>query len=130
MHSGKKLLAVSSLLLLAACGDGMQFDNVVRKFTTPEPAQPVAVAAPQETMLETVRFSLANDSDVAALAHIVAQDPPSAAELNCAPNDPLCSKAKALFDQAKIPSQWTGSDGSAAKIILSYRRVLPAVSAQ
>jgi type IV pilus biogenesis protein CpaD/CtpE len=52
---------------------------------------------------EVVTMKLSSTTALNELASMVAQDPPTRVELNCAANDGLCMEARQLFDQYAVP---------------------------
>lgn len=127
MKYAKPILTLSLLLTLTACGDGMQFDDVVRKLTTEEPAKSAnAVPAPRVAVSnEVITMSLISSGDLAAFRTLLSRERPDAAELRCAPSDALCAQAKAALEQAQIPAQFAAPDRSAPRVVLHYRRLVP-----
>ena len=71
---------------------------------------------------EVVNIALTGQDSVAELADWINQDQPSRAELVCLESDPVCKKARAVFDQFGVQVQYTAAADSSATLI--YERVL------
>ena len=70
---------------------------------------------------ELVTMSLASRSALSDISRTVAQDPPTRAELSCAPREALCAEAKSIFTGRGIPVAFSGSgDG----VTLVYERLV------
>jgi hypothetical protein len=71
---------------------------------------------------EIVTMPLANRAHLKELAGMIANDPPTRAQLNCALSDSLCMQAKETLQQQGVPTQFDDSiDGG---IALVYERVV------
>jgi hypothetical protein len=70
---------------------------------------------------EVVSLTLASSTALTELSSMIAQDPPTGAELNCEPGESRCMQAKELFDRQGVPTQFAGNTGG---VTLIYERVV------
>lgn len=135
--------AFACVLLLAACENKptpVDFTIYPKKTTYPDgryevagtdpvPSKPVPPSAyynrgdPENLLdvtVETAEVMLTSRAGLKELAARVAQDPPSRAELSCAPAESLCMQARETLGQHGVPVTFT-SEGYGA--MLYYERV-------
>lgn len=106
-----KKLAVVSLIALTACSEipaGAYFNRG-------EPESLIDVSS------EVVTLPLSTRAALTEFTNTVAEDPPTRAELNCAPGETLCSDAKRALDLRGIPAQYGDQSGG---VTLVYERVM------
>jgi hypothetical protein len=108
----KKLLALTSLSFLAACGP----EPVAQNYVNPgDPERQIDVSS------ELVTMNLGSRSALSDLSRTLRQDPPTRAELNCQAREGLCAEARSLFANRGIPAEFKGNGDS---VTLVYERVV------
>lgn len=136
----KKTFLLASVFFLAACADNHSTTMTVTPETKPiyskdpnhethytqfPPASAYYNRGDPENLLdvssELVTLPLGSRSDMIDLSDMVMQDPPTLAELRCAPTESLCMQAKELFEQYGVPAKF--ASGS-KEVALMYERVM------
>lgn len=82
--------------------------------------EPAKAAEPGGTTMEVVNMNLRSQAHLARLAEMIAGDPPSRVEMNCALSDPFCAQAKQMLEQRGVVVTMSHD----ADVTLIYHRVV------
>ena len=123
MHISWKIAALLAFNgALAACQQGVAVPAEVARQTPPAKVRenPITPESLIDVSTEVVNVNLSTREHLAQLTQLITRDPPSRADLGCAPENPVCKDARKLLDMRGIPVQFTGDAGAA----LVYERVI------